>query len=857
MIQFCGHGSYPGSPKELDPEQPGTIAGLSPLKFQQILQALRDKNIAFMLIQSCYGGGTHSADIHLPDHTLPCPIYVNSSFDLATYDIYYNIEGQGVQTSGEYDTSKVLTEVQKMLFPSFPNNAPLRAVPRQLTLRDRNNLARIMDYPFLASKFTNLGTLFLPANKPDIPKVAYALAISEEILDVTRAFQKEKTTLNADARDKALKDTQIDRKGYLFTNPIVPFTLSVSGNLPMILLSRGGTNHHVINEILAPQQDIEEIANETFNAFHGLTKQRYPEPAYKIFFIGSLRCRYKGKEVALKRVMIRNTFKEREVLFQVEGEEDFQRLHFEIGDSYVYPWKLNKADSVSENEALKEIYQSAAKSAPSAKALLQSTAGRESQEDFMEALDRLFFPDPLPENAKLYSAMIRDMHHNPEQALRLKKALSDLTQNISQKTRQKFLDILSDGMEMASRLKQTLYSEQIYKTSYTPLMQAVEKGNLQQAQTLLRDNPELLEEVAVDGSTALLLAIKMKQFEIAKGLLEKGADINRSNHQKYTPFVFACLQAEPEFVEWILQTQGDFKGRAGYVALINVLHNKNWKKAHLLIDRSAGSEANQMEDNFLSTAIFNSAETDILKKLLLYPNVDVNPSDRINTPPIHLTVYSRDEEALKLLLDKGADPNQGNASSSTPLHFIARYGQEKSVELAEALLQGGAQINREDENGLTPLNWAIQFNNKALEGFLIGKGASLQTETQKANFPYDKPVHKEELEGKSLIEEGEQENDIDSNGNNPLQKAIEMRALKQAELLINRGIDINHVNNYGHTALHDLIFLTTDLNDDKLLSLMTLLIQKGAKWDIPNKVGATAKELAKKLRLSKILPLMQ
>jgi hypothetical protein len=47
------------------------------------------------------------------------------------------------------------------------------------------------------------------------------------------------------------------------------------------------------------------------------------------------------------------------------------------------------------------------------------------------------------------------------------------------------------------------------------------------------------------------------------------------------------------------------------------------------------------------------------------------------------------------------------------------------------------------------------------------------------------------------------------------------------------------------------------LNEDKLLPFITLLFQKGAKWDIPNKDGITPKELAIKMRLNKILRLLK
>jgi hypothetical protein len=321
-IAFSGHGIYPGAPQDLGSNPPGEIAGLRTDEFQNTLSALRDKNMAFMFLRSCYSGGTNIADIHLPDQTLPCPIYVESSFDLPS-SIKTRTPGEE-----EYDATKVLNEVQKMLFPPRASGAPFETLPRQLSRVDRENLSQVMNYSEAALNFSNLGSLLLPSNARDIPKVAYSLANPEEILDVTRAHQKNKTGLQQEDLVKPLEDQNLNRKGYLFSDPIVPFSLSASGDLPMILLSRGGTMHHVLIEVIAQQQSLEDIAKETFNAFQPFNRKKKTEPAYKVFFIGHLKCRYEGKAATLKRVMIKNAFREREILFQVEGEPNFRKLSF-------------------------------------------------------------------------------------------------------------------------------------------------------------------------------------------------------------------------------------------------------------------------------------------------------------------------------------------------------------------------------------------------------------------------------------------------------------------------------------------------------------------------------------------------
>jgi hypothetical protein len=374
LIAFKGHGAYPGFPNRLDTTRQGVIAGLSVKEFQESLLSLKEKNMAFMHLLSCYSGGTHSVDIHLPDQTIPCPICVQSSFEIPTYPS---------------DSTPILKKAQKILFPLTSQVSSFDVFPRPLKKIDRQKLAHKINSSSSVS-FSGVSTLFLPSNKRDIPKVAYTL-VNEEILDVSRAYKENEALGKTERRPKYLRDKNISRKAYLFSDPIVPFTLKVSGILPMILLSRGGNARHVIKEVVDPYQNIEDIAKETFNAFQSVMNIKNKEPASKVFFIAHLKCKYEGKEANLSRVMIKNTMKEREVLFQLEGEEGFRRLIFKYRKS-ANGYFLEKEDPkvLSLHEAVSAIYLAAAASAPSSKALLQTTAGRQSQEDFIEALDHFF-----------------------------------------------------------------------------------------------------------------------------------------------------------------------------------------------------------------------------------------------------------------------------------------------------------------------------------------------------------------------------------------------------------------------------------------------------------------------------------
>src|SRR5213079_1200178 len=73
--------------------------------------------------------------------------------------------------------------------------------------------------------------------------------------------------------------------------------------------------------------------------------------------------------------------------------------------------------------------------------------------------------------------------------------------------------------------------------------------------------------------------------------------------------------------------------------------------------------------------------------------------------PIHRAATVGDVQLVKLLLERGANPNVMDDGGYTPLHRAAALG---NVPVAQVLLQGKAQPNRLDKGGRTPIDVAEQ-----------------------------------------------------------------------------------------------------------------------------------------------------
>ena len=98
--------------------------------------------------------------------------------------------------------------------------------------------------------------------------------------------------------------------------------------------------------------------------------------------------------------------------------------------------------------------------------------------------------------------------------------------------------------------------------------------------------------------------------------------------------------------------------------------------------------------------------------------VQVRGSDREGELglPILAAAYNGNIEAVKQHLAAGTDVNvKGGFADGTPLHYAAANGHK---EIAELLIEKGADVKAKDEGGKTPLDVAIQFKELEITNLL-------------------------------------------------------------------------------------------------------------------------------------------
>ena len=156
--------------------------------------------------------------------------------------------------------------------------------------------------------------------------------------------------------------------------------------------------------------------------------------------------------------------------------------------------------------------------------------------------------------------------------------------------------------------------------------------------------------------------------EVAKLLIEKGADVNTTISNGFTPLYVACLNGDAELVK-------------------------------LLIEK--GADVNPTKSDGLTplygACLKGHAE---LVKLLIEKGADVNVTTSNGFTPLYVACLNGDAELVKLLIEKGADVNPTKSDGLTPLYGACLEGH---AELVKLLIEKRAEVNAAISNGLTPL----------------------------------------------------------------------------------------------------------------------------------------------------------
>jgi ankyrin repeat protein len=250
-----------------------------------------------------------------------------------------------------------------------------------------------------------------------------------------------------------------------------------------------------------------------------------------------------------------------------------------------------------------------------------------------------------------------------------------------------------------------------------------------------------------DGSTALHWAAHRGNLVVADLLIRNGANVNAANDDGATPLYLACTNRSASMVERLLAAGADANATLpnGETVVMNCARTGEAKAVKALLTQ--GAKVNARESAHQQTALMWAAAekhpdvvallvefgADVRARSLVYTQtvVDENTQrsgrEKLNydvkrggATPLLFAARVGDVESARILLSKGADPNDRQPDGLTALQLAAYSGQGP---VAVLLLDCGADPNAA-EIGYTALHAAVLRSALDVVKALLAHGAN-------------------------------------------------------------------------------------------------------------------------------------
>lgn len=255
---------------------------------------------------------------------------------------------------------------------------------------------------------------------------------------------------------------------------------------------------------------------------------------------------------------------------------------------------------------------------------------------------------------------------------------------------------------------------------------------------LLKDGLDINATVDSCNTTVLQAACLSKRFELAKYLIEQGAEINTmttegSGYVAKTPLQHAIQNNHEPLILLLLEKGADVNTRNFnketilHMALRNLKSKgaeANPKKIiqELLAKNAKVNEVDARGATCLYTAC-EMGELDVVQWLVA-KKADVNGFGKYGNPPLFAAVFQGNVEVVRFLLDNGANPKpqepQTENNRETPLSIAVWKLNSEMIKLLHAK---GADINQKNKFQDAPLHIAAKEGDLETVKLLIELGA--------------------------------------------------------------------------------------------------------------------------------------
>ncbi|XP_035826192.1 ankyrin-3 [Aplysia californica] len=342
------------------------------------------------------------------------------------------------------------------------------------------------------------------------------------------------------------------------------------------------------------------------------------------------------------------------------------------------------------------------------------------------------------------------------------------------------------------------------------------RGFAEVAQLLVDSGAELDTQNEL-GNTSLNVCA-LKGFEkIAKILLKAGCDANLANKKGLNPLHTVCQAGCLPVVESLLSSGADLDwidfshrtplmmaAEAGHVSVVTALLQAGCK---------VDCQSRQGHTAALEAAA--TGNVDVLTELVRFrANLDLGTTKGLT--PLLAAISQEHSDIAELLVRSGCDVNLADRRQDAPLHVLIRQissmfmstdGAQRH-KLVYALVDAGADVNKSDAEGCTPLYQALLGGDVELCQYLLRRGASVTALTSAGSSILHAAVYSGRLDVLKLcLDAGCAVNVVNKSGQHALLAAVSSRCdIQILRQLLSAGSEVNVAQSHDlHTALHQAV----------------------------------------------------
>ena len=261
------------------------------------------------------------------------------------------------------------------------------------------------------------------------------------------------------------------------------------------------------------------------------------------------------------------------------------------------------------------------------------------------------------------------------------------------------------------------------KDGQTALMWATKHNAVDIMQLLIKAGAKVnAQDFNAQGKknrTALMYTSETNAVDAARLLLASGADVNIKQPFGETALWHAVYDNRPELVDMFIAAGADVKANdIGFVKVGSILMYAAEANLSAIIKKliAAGADVN-LRQEYGQTALMWAAKANAVDAIqaLLAAGADINVLSNYDsiyqqssgTALMH-AVRENKLDAEKALIKAGADMNirSDDYDGYTALILAARKSDKIAVDMVQALIDAGADVNAKDKHGMDALGYA-------------------------------------------------------------------------------------------------------------------------------------------------------